>query len=109
MTEPISLAAFIKASIDWDHARDFDLDLDRIVARFPDITEVDFEHALTTVAAELRGDGRRLADQALLDKADAFDEMTHEWVERLRARVCPPAASHRLGAWSSYTVSRYNQ
>jgi hypothetical protein len=43
---PIALAAFIKASIDWDHARDFDIDLDQIVARFPDITEVDFEHAL---------------------------------------------------------------
>ena len=54
---PVALAAYIKASIDRDHARDFDLDVDQIVVAFPDVTEVDFEHALTTVAAELRGDG----------------------------------------------------
>jgi hypothetical protein len=87
MTEPISLATYIKGSIDWDHAKDFDLDLDRIIVRFPDITEVDFEHALTRVASDLREAGRRHADQALLDQADAFDEMTSEWVERLRSRA----------------------
>jgi hypothetical protein len=82
-----SLAAHIRASIDWDHARDFDLDLDQVIVRFPDITEADFEHALTTVATELREAGRRIPDQALLDQADAFDELTDEWVERLRSRA----------------------
>ena len=45
----ISLAAYIKESIDWDYAREFDLDIDQIIMGFPDMTEADFEHALATV------------------------------------------------------------
>ena len=75
----ISLPAYIRALI--DHATEFDLDLDQIVASFPNMAEADFELALTTVAAELRVDGLRI-----LRQADAFDGMKHEWVERLRSR-----------------------
>ena len=78
---PISLTAYIKELIDSDHATEFDLDIDQVIASFPDMTEADFELALTTVAAELRGDGLRM-----LRQADAFDDMKHEWVERLRSR-----------------------
>jgi hypothetical protein len=84
---PISLAAYIKSLIDWDQARNFDLAFEQIVVAFPDITEEDLGHALTTVAAELRENGRRNADQTLLDQADAFDELTVEWIEQLRSRA----------------------
>ena len=82
---PISLAAYIKDTIDWDH--DFDLDLEQIVAHFPNLTDADLEHALTTVAAKLREVGQLNTDQALLNHADAFDDMRHEWIERFRARA----------------------
>jgi hypothetical protein len=84
---PTSLAGYIRATIDWNPAKDFDLDLARITGRFPDTTEADFDHALTRVAAELRQAGRRASDQTLLDQADAFDDLTPEWVERLRGRA----------------------
>jgi hypothetical protein len=79
---PVSLAAYIKDSIDRDEGKDFDLDIDQIIRGFPDMTEADFELALTTVAAELRGDGLRLIRQA-----EALDGTKHEWVERLRSRA----------------------
>ena len=84
-----SLATHIRDSIDWDYALDLDLDLDfvQIVLQFPDVTEVDFEHALLRVATQLREAGRRIPDQVLLDQADAFDELVEEWIGgRLRSR-----------------------
>jgi hypothetical protein len=92
---PTSLASYIRESIDWNPEKDFDLDLDRITARFPDVTEADLDHALTRVAAVLRLGGRRSGDQALLDQADAFDDMTPVWVERLG--VPPGAAASPMG------------
>jgi hypothetical protein len=41
--DPSSLAAYIRASIGWNPATDFDLDFDRIIARFPDTTEVNLK------------------------------------------------------------------
>jgi hypothetical protein len=73
------LATHIMTLIDWDAECDFDLDLDQVLEAFPDVTEVEFERALLRIATELRANGQRL-----LDQADAFDEMTSEWVERFR-------------------------
>jgi hypothetical protein len=82
---PTSLAEYIRTTIVWDPQTDFDLDIGRIVARFPDVIEADLDHALTRVAAELRQAGQRTSDQTLLDQADAFDNMTPVWLARLGA------------------------
>jgi hypothetical protein len=80
---PTSLAAYIRASIKWDPAAEFDLDMGDVLARFPDATKSQFERAMLRVAFDLRADGRRLRDQALLDQADALDERIDEWLGRL--------------------------
>jgi hypothetical protein len=81
---PTSLAEYIRSTIIWDPATDFDFDLGWIVASFPAVTADDLDHALTRVAADLRRAGHRSGDQTLLDQADAFDDMTPVWIERLR-------------------------
>jgi hypothetical protein len=80
---PLSLAAYIRSAIRWDPAGEFDLGMGDVLARFPDASKAEFERALLRTAFDLRTDGRRSGDQALLDQADAFDKLTDDWLDRL--------------------------
>ena len=77
------LLAYIRSAIRWGPAGEFDLDLGDVLEHFPDATKLELERALLRTAFDLRADGRRLGDQALLDQADAFDKLTDEWLDRL--------------------------